>query len=38
MTKYNANNERIKRKYLNFLKRAKGQSDGSIDTAARALV
>ncbi len=38
MTKYNANNERIKRKYLTFLKQAKGQNEASIDAVAKALV
>lgn len=37
MTKYNANNERIKRKYLIFLKQAKGQNEASIDTVAKAI-
>lgn len=38
MTKYNANNERIKRKYLTFLKQAKGQNEASIDAVAKAVV
>lgn len=38
MKKYNANNERIKRKYLIFLKQAKGQNESSIDAVAKALV
>ena len=35
--KYNANNERIKRKYFVFLKDAKGQNSASIDGVAMAL-
>lgn len=38
ITKYNANNERIKRRYLTFLKQAKGQNEASIDAVAKALV
>lgn len=38
MKKYNTNNERIKRKYLVFLKQAKGQSESSIDSVAKAIV
>ncbi len=38
MQKYNANNERIKRKYLTFLKQAKGQNEASIDAVAKAIV
>ncbi len=38
MKKYNANNERIKRKYLIFLKQAKGQNESSIDAVAKAIV
>ncbi len=38
MKKYNANNERIKRKYLIFLKQAKGQNEASIDAVAKAIV
>lgn len=38
MKKYNANNERIKRKYLVFLKQAKGQHEASIDAVAKAIV
>jgi membrane dipeptidase len=34
MKKYNENNERIKRKYLTFLKQAKGQNEASIDSVA----
>ena len=37
MTKYNENNERIKRKYLVFLKQAKGQNEASIDAVAKAI-
>ena len=37
MTKYNANNERIKRKYLVFLKQAKGQNEASVDAVAKAV-
>ena len=37
MSKHNVNNERIKRKYLTFLKQAKGQSEASIDAVAGAL-
>jgi integrase/recombinase XerD len=37
MIKYNANNERIKRKYLTFLKQAKGQNEASIDAVAKAI-
>ena len=36
MRKHNANNERIKRKYLTFLKQAKGQNEASIDAVAKA--
>jgi len=35
--KYNANNERIKRKYLAFLKEAKGQNEASLDAVAKAI-
>ena len=38
MKKHNANNERIKRKYLTFLKQAKGQNEASIDAVAKAIV
>ena len=38
MKKYNAKNERIKRKYLTFLKQAKGQHEASIDAVAKAIV
>ncbi len=37
MNKHNASNERIKRKYLIFLKEAKRQSEASIDAVAKAL-
>ena len=38
MTKeHNARNERIKRRYLEFLKHAKRQSEQSIDKAAAAI-
>jgi len=37
MKKHNPNNERIKRKYLTFLKQAKGQNEASIDTVAKAV-
>ena len=37
MSKHNKNNERIKRKYLVFLKQAKGQNEASIDAVAKAL-
>lgn len=37
MTKYNANNERIKRQYLIFLKEAKRQNESSIDGVAKAI-
>lgn len=37
MSKHNANNERIKRKYLTFLKQAKGQNEASIDAVAGAI-
>ena len=35
--KHNPNNERIKRKYMVFLKDAKGQSEASVDSVAMAL-
>jgi integrase len=38
MQKHNANNERIKRKYMIFLKQAKGQNEASIDAVAKAIV
>jgi len=34
---HNANNERIKRKYLTFLKQAKGQNEASIDAVVKAI-
>jgi len=37
MKKHNANNERIKRKYLTFLKQAKGLNEASVDGAAKAI-
>jgi integrase len=37
MKKHNENNERIKRKYLTFLKQAKGQNEASIDSVAGAI-
>lgn len=37
MTKYNAENERIKRKYYTFLKEAKQHSEPTIDAATKAL-
>ena len=37
MRKHSANNERIKRKYLTFLKQAKGQNEASIDAVAKAI-
>lgn len=37
MTKHNANNERIKRKYTTFLKQAKGQNEATVDSVAKAL-
>ena len=37
MTKHNANNERIKREYFTFLKDAKGNSEPTVDAAAKAL-
>jgi len=37
MIKHNVNNERIKRKYLTFLKQAKGQNEASIDSVAKAI-
>jgi len=38
MTKYNADNERIKRKYFGFLKEAKRYSEATIDATAKALI
>ena len=37
MTKHNAENERIKRKYLAYLKEAKRHSEPTVDAAAKAL-
>jgi integrase/recombinase XerD len=37
MTKHNANNERIKRKYFIFLKEAKRQNESSVDAVAKAI-
>jgi len=37
MSKHNANNERIKRKYTTFLKQAKGQNEATIDSVEKAL-
>lgn len=37
MSKRNAANERIKRRYLVFLKDAKGRDEASIDAAAKAI-
>ena len=37
MTKHNANNERIKRRYFAFLKEAKRHSEPTVDAAAKAL-
>jgi len=37
MKTHNANNERIKRRYLTFLKDAKRQSESSVDAMAKAL-
>ncbi|MDP1647855.1 MAG: tyrosine-type recombinase/integrase [Rubrivivax sp.] len=37
MAMHNADNERVKRKYLAFLKQAKGQSEQSVDAVAKAL-
>ena len=37
MTKHNAENERVKRKYLIFLKEAKRQNEASLDAVAMAL-
>ncbi len=38
MSKYNPENERIKHKYLIFLKEAKSQNEASIDAVAKALI
>lgn len=37
MTKHNASNERIKRKYFIFLKEAKRQNESSVDAVAKAI-
>ncbi len=37
MTKYNAENERVKHRYFAFLKEAKQRSEGAIDATAKAL-
>src|SRR5258708_14781183 len=37
MTKHNADNERIKRRYFAFLKEAKRQSEPTVDASAKAL-
>jgi site-specific recombinase XerD len=37
MTKHNANNERVKRKYFIFLKEAKRQNESSVDAVAKAI-
>jgi len=37
MTTYNAENERLKRRYLTFLREAKQRSEASIDAVAKAL-
>ena len=37
MTKHNPENERTKRKYFAYLKEAKGQSEPTVDAAAKAL-
>jgi len=37
MTRHNANNERIKRKYFAYLKEAKRHSEATVDAAAKAL-
>jgi integrase/recombinase XerD len=37
MTKHNAENERVKRKYFAYLKEAKRQSEATVDAAASAL-
>jgi len=37
MAKYNAENERIKREYLTYLKAAKGMSEASLDAVAKAI-
>jgi hypothetical protein len=37
MTKCNAANERVKRRYLQFLKEVKGRDEASIDAVAKAI-
>jgi hypothetical protein len=37
MTKYNAENERVKRRYLTHLRAARGLSEASLDTVAKAI-
>ena len=37
MTKHNANNERIKRRYFSFMKEARRQSENTVDVIAKAL-
>jgi hypothetical protein len=37
MTKFNAANERVKHRYLHYLKDVKGRDDASIDGAAKAI-
>lgn len=37
MIKHNAKNERIKRKYITFLKQAKGQNEATIDSVVKAI-
>ena len=37
MKKHSANNERIKRKYFDYLKEAKRHSEPTVDAAAKAL-
>ena len=37
MTKFNAKNERTKRRYLHYLKNAKGNGDAVVDGAMQAL-
>lgn len=37
MNKHNADNERVKRKYLTYLKNAKGKSEATLDNVAQAL-
>ena len=37
MRQHNAENERVKREYLIYLKAAKGLSEASLDTVAKAI-